>query len=39
MYEKKTLVTLESHSFRGPLHDVVIERCMLHSVADSSASP
>ena len=35
-YEQHTLVPLESHSWRGPVHDIVVEGCTLESVADAS---
>jgi len=36
-YRRHALVNLESHSWRGPIHDIVVEHCMLRSVADASA--
>ncbi len=36
-YKRHTLVHLESHDWRGPIHDIVVERCSLCSVADASA--
>ena len=35
-YKRHTLVHLESHNWRGPIHDVVVEDCSLCSVADAS---
>ncbi len=35
-YQRHTLVHLESHSWGGPVHDIVVERCTLWSVADAS---
>jgi len=36
-YQRRTLVALRSHSWHGPIHDIVVENCTLCSVADSSA--
>ncbi len=36
-YQRRTLVHLESHSWRGPVHDIVVEDCAIRSVADTSA--
>ena len=36
-YKRHTLVHLESHNWRGPIHDIVVEDCSLCSVADASA--
>jgi len=36
-YRRRTLVHLESHNWRGPVHDIVVERCEVRSVADASA--
>jgi parallel beta-helix repeat protein len=36
-YERGTLVDLDSHGWHGPVHDIVVERCVIRSVADSSA--
>src|SRR4030042_1544384 len=36
-YKRHTLVHLESHDWRGPIHDIVVEDCALCSVADASA--
>ncbi len=36
-YRKRTLVDLESHGWHGPVHDIVVERCVIRSVADASA--
>jgi len=36
-YQRHTLVHLESHNWRGPIHDIVVEHCALSSVADASA--
>jgi Right handed beta helix region len=36
-YRRGTLVRLESHNWRGPIHDIVVEQCVLRSVADASA--
>ena len=35
-YEKATLFELDSHGWRGPVHDIVVEGCRLQSVEDSS---
>jgi len=35
-YKRHTLVHLESHNWRGPIHDIVVEHCALRSVADTS---
>jgi len=35
-YEPHTLVALESHSWRGPVHDIAVEGCTVQSVADAS---
>jgi len=35
-YRRHTLVHLESHNWRGPIHDIVVEHCALRSVADAS---
>ncbi len=32
----RTLIFLESHGWRGPVHDIVIEDCRLQSAADTS---
>jgi hypothetical protein len=32
----RTLIDLESHGWRGPVHDVVVEECQLRSAADAS---
>ncbi len=36
-YRRRTLVHLESHNWRGPVHDIVVEDCAIRSVADASA--
>jgi len=36
-YKRRTLVNLESHNWRGPIHDIVVEQCSIRSVADTSA--
>jgi len=36
-YERHTLIRLESHNWRGPVHDIVVEQCALWSVADAAA--
>jgi parallel beta-helix repeat protein len=36
-YRRHTLVHLESHNWRGPIHDITVESCTLSSVADASA--
>ena len=36
-YRRRTLVHLESHNWRGPVHDIVVENCAVRSVADASA--
>ncbi len=35
-YRRRTLVDLESHNWRGPIHDIVVEQCAICSVADTS---
>jgi hypothetical protein len=35
-YERTTLFHLESHGWHGPIHDIVVEDCHLHSIEDSS---
>ena len=35
-YERRTLIDLDSHSWHGPVHDVVVEECTLRSVADAA---
>ncbi len=35
-FEPGTLIDLDSHGYRGPVHDVVVERCRAQSVEDSS---
>jgi hypothetical protein len=37
VYATHTLVQVESHSWHGPSHHVVVDNCELFSVADSSA--
>jgi hypothetical protein len=37
VYERHTLVHLESHGWGGPVHDVVVEQCAIRSVADAAA--
>lgn len=36
-FEAGTLIDLDSHNFRGPVRDIVVEDCRGHSVRDSSA--
>ncbi|UCD50000.1 MAG: hypothetical protein JSW27_21025, partial [Phycisphaerales bacterium] len=36
-YERRTLVDLDSHSWHGPVHDIVVEACTVRSAADTSA--
>jgi parallel beta-helix repeat protein len=36
-YKRHTLIHLESHSWGGPVHDIVVEKCFLYSVADANA--
>jgi len=36
-YQRRTLVHLESHSWRGPVQDIVVQRCEVASVANASA--
>ncbi|MBM4028100.1 MAG: hypothetical protein FJ280_22300, partial [Planctomycetes bacterium] len=36
-YQRRTLVHLESHNWRGPVHDIAVEHCTISSVADASA--
>ena len=35
-YERRTLVDLDSHSWHGPVHDIVVEQCAIRSVSDAS---
>jgi parallel beta-helix repeat protein len=35
-YERHTLVDLDSHSWHGPVHDVVVEQCTIRSLAEAS---
>ncbi len=35
-YEKKTLLAIENHNWRGPVHDIRVEDCRIASVADIS---
>lgn len=35
-YEKTTLFELDSHGWRGPVRDIVVEDCHLRSIEDSS---
>jgi hypothetical protein len=35
-YQRHTLVHLESHNWRGPIHDIVVEQCAICSVEDAS---
>lgn len=35
-YERHTLIDLDAHSWRGPIHDVVVEDCIVRSVADTT---
>ena len=32
----RTLIDLESHGWRGPVHDIVVEECQLRSAEDTS---
>ncbi len=32
----RTLVDLESHGWRGPIHDILVEQCVLQSAEDTS---
>jgi len=32
----RTLIDLESHGWRGPVHDIVVEDCLLRSAEDTS---
>ncbi len=36
-YEVHTLVDLDSHNWRGPVHEVEIAKCHIRSVADTSS--
>lgn len=36
VYERRTLIDLDSHSWHGPVHDITVEQCTLRSVADTS---
>jgi len=33
---RRTMIRLESHGWRGPIHDIVIENCRLQSAEDTS---
>jgi hypothetical protein len=33
----RTMLDIESHGWNGPVHDIVIEHCVLRSAADTSA--
>ena len=35
-YERRTLIDLDSHNWHGPVHDIVVQRCAIRSVADTS---
>ena len=35
-FERRTMIDLDSHGFRGPVHDVVVEQCRAESARDSS---
>ena len=35
-YEAHTLIDLDSHAFRGPVHHITVEGCTLRSVQDTS---
>ena len=35
-YTRHTLIDLDSHNWSGPVHDVVVEDCIICSVADAS---
>lgn len=35
-FEPGTLIDLDSHGFRGPVHDITVEDCRVQSVQDSS---
>ncbi len=35
-YERRTLVDLDSHGWHGPVHDIVLENCVIRSVQDTS---
>jgi parallel beta-helix repeat protein len=36
-YERRTLIDLDSHNWHGPVHDIVVEKCVIRSVLDTSA--
>lgn len=33
---RRTMIRLESHGWRGPIHDIVVENCRLQSAEDTS---
>ena len=35
-FEPGTLIDLDSHGFRGPVHDITVQQCEVQSVQDSS---
>jgi hypothetical protein len=35
-FEPATLIDLDSHGFSGPVRDIVVDQCHVHSVRDSS---
>ncbi len=35
-FTRSPLIALESHGFRGPIHDVVVENCEVQTIDDSS---
>ncbi|MEE9201285.1 MAG: hypothetical protein V3V45_07565, partial [Candidatus Brocadiales bacterium] len=35
-YKRRTLIDLDSHSWHGPVHDIVVEGCTIRSVAETS---
>ncbi len=35
-YKRRTLIDLDSHSWHGPVHDIVVEACTIRSVAETS---
>ncbi len=37
IYERHTLVDLDSHDWSGPVHDIILEDCTIMSMADASA--
>jgi len=36
-HKRGTLVDLEGHNWHGPIHDILVEKCIIRSVEDASA--